>query len=344
MSAPLRLGFVGLDHWYSAVPLAQAVAADGRTEVVAVADHVLDRAREVAGQVGGRATTSFDEVLADDSVDVIASFVSADLNPGVCVAAAAAGKHIVSVKPFARTLAEADRVVEAVRAAGVTFTPAESRSRTTDQGRLLHSWVASGRIGRIVSASFALVGRLPQAWPGATDAGWWVDPERVPGGAWIDHSLYQIDRMRWLLGEEVAEVSGRVANLVHPTLEVEDFGHAILRFDGGAIASVEDTWSGPDGAGRITTSIIGTDGAIAVDSSTGLTSVREQGGSIPGWQHFTSPSDYSAGVDEIVTAAHGGGALATVEDAWENLSVALAFYEAAATGAPVAPRHLGHAG
>jgi hypothetical protein len=31
--------------------------------------------------------------------------------------------------------------------------------------------------------------------------------------------------------------------------------------------------------------------------------------------------------------------LATVEDAWENLSVALAFYEAAATGSVVRPAH-----
>ena len=340
MSAPLRIGFVGLDHWYSAIPLAEAAAADSRTEVVAIADHSIDRAAEVVARAGGRATTSFDEVLTDDSIDVVASFVSADENPDVCVAAAAAGKHIVSVKPLARTLAEADRIVAAVNASGVTFTPSESRSRSSDQNRLLHSWVTSGRIGEVVSASFALVGRLPEAWPGATDPGWWTDPGRVPGGAWIDHSLYQIDRMRWVLGEEVVEASGQVANLVHPELAVEDFGHSILRFDGGSVATIEDTWSGPEEAGRITTSIIGTHGAIAVDTATGLVSVVEKGSSIPGWQHFTSPSAYTAGIDEIVAAATGGGALATVEDAWENLSVAVAFYEAAAAGTPVAPQHL----
>jgi predicted dehydrogenase len=342
MSAPLRFGFVGLDHWYSAIPLAKAVAADSRTEIAAIADLSLDRAQEVSAQTGGaRATTSFQELIEDESIDVIASFVSVDQNPEVAVAAAAAGKHIVSVKPLARTLAEADRIVAAVNAAGVTFTPGESRSRAAEQNKLLHEWVTSGRIGRVVSASFALVGRLPQGWPGASDAGWWVEPGRAPGGGWIDHSLYQIDRMRWLLGEEIVEASGTVANLVHADLPVEDYGHAVLRFEGGSISSVEDTWSGPEGAWRITTSIIGEEGAIALDTATGFVSVFEAGNAAGGWQHFQSPSDHTVGLDSIIAAATGAGALATVEDAWENLSATVAFYEAAASGSPVAPQHLG---
>ena len=47
--------------------------------------------------------------------------------------------------------------------------------------------------------------------------------------------------MRWLLGEEVADVSGRVANHVHHDLSVEDYGHATLTFTGGATFSMEDT-------------------------------------------------------------------------------------------------------
>jgi predicted dehydrogenase len=341
MNSPTRFGVVGLDHWYSAIPLAQAVAGDPRAELVAVADLSIDRANEVAAKTGEpRTTTSFQEVIEDESIDVIASFVSVDQNPDVCVAAARAGKHIVSVKPLARTLAEADRIVQAVNAAGVTFTPGESRSRSADQNQLLHEWVTSGRIGRVTSASFALVGGLPRSWPDATDPGWWADPARVPGGGWIDHSLYQIDRMRWLLGEQVAEVSGRVANLLHPDLPVEDYGHAILRFDGGSITTIEDTWSGPAGGWRITTSIIGTDGAIALDTSTGLVSVMETSGPHKGWHHFKSPSDHTVGLDAILRAATGQGHLATVEDAWENLAATVAFYEAAASASIVAPAHL----
>ena len=342
MTAPVRFGVIGLDHWYSAIPLAREIAADHRTELVVIADNSADRAKEVAASCGGpRTTTSFEEVLADGSIDVVASFVSVDQNPDVCVAAARAGKHLVSVKPLANTLAEADRIVAAVTAAGVTFTPGESRSRSAEQNQLLHSWVAGGRIGRVTSASFTLAGGLPKGWPDApNDGGWWADPRRAPGGGWIDHSLYQIDRMRWLLGEEVAEVSGRVANLLHPDLPVEDYGHSIMRFDGGSITTIEDTWSGPPGGWRITTSILGTEGAIALDTATGLVSVMEVNGAHQGWHHFKSPPDHTAGLDAILATISGEEVLATVEDAWENLAAATAFYEAAASGGVVTPQHL----
>ncbi|HEY8282271.1 MAG TPA: Gfo/Idh/MocA family oxidoreductase [Leifsonia sp.] len=342
MSSPIRFAIVGLDHWYSAIPLAEAIAADPAAELVGIADLDIARAREVAERTGAaHVTDDLQRFLTDPSVDVIASFVSVDRNPDICVAAAQAGKHIVSIKPLARTLAEADRIVEAVREAGVAFIPGESRSREAAQNQLLKSMIGEGRLGEITSASFALSGSLPQSWPGASDPGWWADPDRAPGGGWIDHSLYQIDRMRWLLGEEVTEVSGIVANLVHRELPVEDYGHAILRFEGGAAVTVEDTWSGPAGGWRIATSIVGTKGSLHLDTSTGMIGFLEVGGAFESWVQITSPADHTVGLSSILAAvADPSSALAGVEDAWNNLAVCVAFYEAAASGAAVTPRRL----
>lgn len=343
MSSVVRFGVVGLDHWYSAIPLAEAIAARHDAELVGIADHDIGRAKEVASQTGSPLVTDDLHALVEDpSIDVIASFVSVDENPDIVVAAAEAGKHIVSIKPLARTMVEADRIVEAVRRAGVVFMPGESRSREAAQNQLLKEWVSSGRIGRITSAQFSLSGSLPTEWPGgAQNGGWWVDPRRAPGGGWIDHSLYQIDRMRWLLGEEVTEVSGQVANLVHRELGVEDYGHAILRFDGGTMASIEDSWSGPRGGWRIATSIVGTKASVHLDTTTGMIGLLEVDGSHDGWVQIKSPSDHTVGIDAILAAVRDpGSALSTVEDAWENLSVCVAFYEAARTGTVQAPRHL----
>jgi predicted dehydrogenase len=220
--------------------------------------------------------------------------------------------------------------------------PGESRSREAAQNQLLKEWVSSGRLGTITSAQFSLSGGLPIGWPGGVqDGGWWADPDRAPGGGWIDHSLYQIDRMRWLLGEEVATVSGQVANLVYPELGVEDYGHAILRFDGGAMASVEDTWSGPAGGWRIATSIVGTKASVHLDTTTGMIGLLEVDGAHQGWVQLTSPSDHTVGIDSILQAVRDPeSALSTVEDAWENLSVCVSFYEAARTGTVQSPQHL----
>jgi predicted dehydrogenase len=338
MMTKTRFGFVGLDHWYTAVSLIEAIAAHEGAEVAGIADENIDHARSVAEKAGvARITANLHELIDDPTIDVIASFVSADRNPEIVIAAAQAGKHIVSVKPLAMTLDEADRVVEAVEKAGVVFIPGESRARASDLSVLLKSWIDSGRLGTIVSAGVTLSGGLPQAWPDSDDPGWWADPARSPGGAWIDHSLYHLDLLRWLLDDEVADVTGRIANLVHPDIRAEDYGHAIVRFSKGPIATVEDTWAGPRNGWRIATSIVGTRGTVAIDSVTGRLSLLEDGHD--GWQDIPAPSDSWLGLDAILAAVAGEKPIATVRDAWENLAVSLAFYEAAKAGTVVAAAH-----
>jgi predicted dehydrogenase len=334
MSSRTRFGFVGLDHWYTAFSMMDAITARDDCEVVGIFDG-RGRAEAVAAERGVPLAASAGELIESLDVDVIASFVSPDLNPDIVIRAAEAGKAIVSVKPFAMTLSEGDRVVSAVRAAGVPFVPGESRIRTSELSRQLKSWIDEGRLGEIVSASVALSGGLPQSWPGSDDPGWWANPATSPGGAWIDHALYHLDLFRWLLDDEVAEVSGQVGNLRHTDIRAEDYGHAIMRFAKGAAVTLEHTWTGPANGWRIASSVVGTRGAVSVDSATGQLALLEEGKD--GWTVSPAPSDSWLGLDLVLDAVAGRGPVPTVDDAWRNLATALAFYEAAASGAPVAP-------
>lgn len=337
----LRVAIVGLDHWYTALELADGFIKHPQVELVGIADADIARAREVAENIGlAEYTDDLQKYLHDDRVDVIASMITVDRNPEIVIAAANAGKHILSIKPFANTLEEGTAIVEAVRAAGVTFVPAETRSRQTEQNQYLKRTVDDGTLGRIVSGNFTLISSLPQNWPGAPfDGGWWTDPAKVPGGGWIDHSIYQVDRLRWLLGEEVVRVTGRTANLIHPDLEVEDYGHAIIEFAGGATFAIEDTWSGPAGSWRINSVLIGTESALAIDSiNPEMTTFSPE----HGWTTQPTPPDggdaYGPLIDHFTGV--GGTSLGDERDAWENLAVCLAFYESARTGGPVEVQHL----
>jgi predicted dehydrogenase len=343
MTERLRIALVGLDHWYSAISLAESLAGHDGIDFVGIADSNESHAREVAGKVGvEKVATDLMHFINDPDVDVIASFVSVDRNPDIVILAARAGKHIISVKPLARTIEEATRIVEAVREAGVVFIPSETRSRQTEQNQHLKRIVDEGMLGQIVSGNFTLMGSLPQGWPGGpSDGGWWTDPAKVPGGGWVDHAIYQIDRMRWLLGERVVSVSGRAANLVHKDLGVEDYGHAILEFEGGAVVSIEDTWSAPAGSWRITSVLIGTEGALNIDTLTQQVSLFRTGNS-GGWTSEPALPDNSDLVQPLIDQITGRAqtSLGTVEDAWENLAISIAFYEAAASGAAVKPKQL----
>ncbi|RRD05175.1 gfo/Idh/MocA family oxidoreductase [Arachnia propionica] len=331
----INFALIGLDHWYSAVPLAHGLSAHPETTLQLIVDRDPRRGRVLADELGVRFTTSVAEALADPGIEAIGSFPSVDENPQVCIDAAEAGKHVVSVKPVARTLQEASAVVRAVEEAGVQFIPAESRSRMTAQNQRLLELVRSGALGEIVSADFALCGVLPKAWHDSDSPGWWVEEARAPGGAWIDHSIYQIDRLRWLLGQEPVDVVGVTANLRYPELAVEDYGHAIFTFDGGVVATMEDTWTGAEGAWRITTTLNGTSGSLAIDTINSRTTVlRASGGAPSGWVELDPLPDDSDLIQPLVDRIRGKhNALGTVRDAWRNLAAARAFYDAAASGA-----------
>ena len=233
-TSPIRIGIVGLDHWYGAFSFAGAAVASQDVELVAIADADFGRAQDAAGRFGvGRVTARAKELIEDPEIDAIASFISVDQNPAICVQAARAGKHIFSVKPLARTLSEATEILNAVRTAGVLFLPAESANRLAAQSRQIKQWISEGRLGRVISASYSQHAGLPQRWPGDADSGWFLDPARTPGGGWIDHSIYHLDMLRWLLDDEVASIGGHSTRLKFPDLPVEDYGVASVRFLGG---------------------------------------------------------------------------------------------------------------
>jgi predicted dehydrogenase len=340
--AVTRIALIGLDHWYSAIPLAQAVTARSDVELVAVVDDDLDKAREVAGRFGvDRASTDYRDVLADPAVDAVFSFPSTDRNPEVVIAAAGAGKHVMSTKPLARTLEEATRIVDAVRSAGIVYLPGESRARAAAFYQQLRRWIAEDRFGPISSISFSLWAGLPAGWETATNPGWFGDPHRTVGGGWADHSIYHIDALRTALRAEVESITGVQANLKHRDLAVEDFGHAILRFGNGTLVTIEDTWTAPAGTYRSTIDLVGRDGALSFDSMHGRLCTFGDEAPFEGWVQVSPPPMYADGVEQFVASIEKKAEpIATVEDAWNNLAALLAFYEAASTGTPVEPARL----
>lgn len=339
----LRFAIIGLDHWYTAIDLARTMMEHPGVDLVGIADASEDRAREVAGQIGlDEFTPDLQKYIHDPSVQAIGSFITVDRNPEIVIAAAEAGKDIVSIKPFANTLAEGTAIVEAVRKAGVKFVPAETSLRVSELHQFTKQLIDDGRLGDVVSGNFTLTSSLPQNWPDAPfDGGWWVDPTRVPGGGWIDHAIYKVDRLRWFLGEKVARVTGRTANLVHKELGVEDYGHAVVEFESGASFAIEDTWSAPAGSWRNTSVIVGTKALISMDTlSPDITSYDLDGAK--GWSTQPAPPDGGDFVTALVDHFAGGETVLGDEiDAWENLAVCLAFYESARTGKTVEVEHLG---
>ncbi len=331
----LGVALIGLDHWYVAYNIAATLAGSGQAQLVAVADDDEARAQQVAREYGaGVVTTDYRQVLDRSDVAIVVAQYSTERNVAVCRDAAAAGKHIIGVKPMAMDLAGADAIVAAVRAAGVAYLPYECVHRLTPENQRIKTWLDEGRIGRPLRYSQTLHCSLPQAWPGSQDSGWWLDPARVPGGGWLDHAIYAVDQARWLFGSEMREVRGMVANQRHPTLPLEDYGLATFTLTNGAVAIIEDTWTAEAGFFFNRSEIVGSAGAIGDETrTTGRIVIRGNFG-FDGWTALERQhGSQGAILDHMLACIHETSApIATVEDGRANLAACLAFYEAARSG------------
>jgi predicted dehydrogenase len=319
--------------------------------VVAVAHRDEEKLREFAAERGiPKTSTDYHAVATMDGVDLVVTACQTAENVDLCIAAARRGKHIVSVKPFAMSLAEADRLIKEVKQAGVLFASFDASFRLNGQWQQYKRWIAEGKIGTPISATLIQRANLQGAsmdWPGRrNDRTWWRDPSKVPGGGWIDHAIYQIDALRWLLEDEVVRVSGVAKTLAHPELpkELEDFGVALLEFGKGLVATIEVTWTGSPGVGMNVTQLVGTDGQIANDPTlSGKLGVAGEAFESPGSGGWTliSPSGRRGGgglAEHLLECLETGQQpVATIDDSRATLAACLAFYEAARTGRTVSP-------
>jgi predicted dehydrogenase len=222
-----------------------------RCSVVAIASRDEGRAAAVAAELGiPRAHGSYEGLLADPEVDAVYIPLPNHMHVEWTIAAARAGKHVLCEKPLALTAADAERMADACRTAGVHLMEAFMY-------RLHPSWiavrelVASGRIGRTVAIDswFSYFNDDPGNIRNKQDAG---------GGAIFDIGCYCINLSRMLFGQEPASVQAWLRR--DPVSGVDVVASAVLGFEDGVATFTCSTRSEPDQRVHI----YGTEGRITV--------------------------------------------------------------------------------
>jgi predicted dehydrogenase len=151
--------------------------------------------------------------------------------------ALAAGRAVFCEKPLDRDLARATELVDAVTRAGV---PSQSGLvlRSAPVFRALRELVDSGRLGEPMAAVF----RDDQYFPiqGTYASQWRADVTQAGGGCLIEHSIHDVDILRFCFGE-VDRVSARTANHAGH-FGVEDLASVSLSFASGFEADLTSVW------------------------------------------------------------------------------------------------------
>ncbi|HLN41446.1 MAG TPA: Gfo/Idh/MocA family oxidoreductase [Acidimicrobiales bacterium] len=234
----VRIGFVGTGviAWAHAIGL-QAMIRAGVLDAAVVAVHDLDdeRAAGFAAVNGAAVVPGVAEVL--ESCDAVWVCTPTSAHRAVVEAAAARGLPVFCEKPLAPDLAGAEALAATVAGAGV---PAQVGLvlRSAPVFRALRDVLASGELGAPMTAIF----RDDQYFPvqGLYGSTWRGDVEVAGGGCLIEHSIHDLDILRFCLGE-VTEVTGRTANFSGHE-GVEDLATVSLRFASGACAELVSVW------------------------------------------------------------------------------------------------------
>jgi predicted dehydrogenase len=226
-------GFMGAAH-------AQCYRQDARAVLQRVAAARLETAQRLASRFGvPKASGRWQDVVEDPEIDAVDIVAPNHLHAEVAIAAAAAGKAVLIEKPLALSVAEADRVLEAVQRAGVTAVYAENR-RFSPALLRMHAAVAEGTLGRPVLL------RITEMGSGPVHAAWLWDPPRAGGGALIDMGIHGLGAAEWLMQDRVRSVqaiAGRLrwADRLGP--DVEDTMLTLAEFAGGGLAQLACSWA-----------------------------------------------------------------------------------------------------
>jgi UDP-N-acetyl-2-amino-2-deoxyglucuronate dehydrogenase len=214
---------------------AQALASLPESEFVAACDVDLVRATSFAARFGVKPYSDVPRMLDECGVQAVCIATPHPLHAEPAIEAARAGVHVLVEKPLAASLSDCDAMLAAARASG-TKLGVISQRRWYEPVHRMKAAIEAGKIGRPVLGVFTMYSwrdpayYLSDPWRGRWDT--------EGGGVLVNQSPHMIDLLQWLMGDEVAEVSGYWANLNHPSVAVEDSAVAILRFRNGGLGSI----------------------------------------------------------------------------------------------------------
>ncbi|MFW0784122.1 Gfo/Idh/MocA family oxidoreductase [Gordonia sp. CPCC 206044] len=241
---PLRIGVLGASRIAE-----DAIVGPARTlghRLVAVAARDRGRAEAFAARFGvERVLGSYQDVIDDPEVDVVYNPLANALHGPWNLAAVRAGKPVLSEKPFARNVIEAQEVADAARTAGVVVLEGFHHLFHPLMGRI-RDLLDADTVGEI--RQIEVVMAMPS--PGVDDPRWSYD---LAGGALMDLGCYGLHMSRtlgrWCGGPP--EITGGSARLRGPQIDESAVIH--VRFPNGATGvlanSMIGTGSGGPGAG-----------------------------------------------------------------------------------------------
>jgi myo-inositol 2-dehydrogenase / D-chiro-inositol 1-dehydrogenase len=330
LDPPVGVGVIGVGMMgaHHAQSLAWRIPG---ARLVGLADPQPGLAQRHAAALGCPWTLDYQELLANPSLEAVVVATPARHHSAAIVAAAQAGKAVFCEKPIAHTLADADRAIQATRAARVPFQIGFQRrlDRAFARARRM---VASGELGNI--QLLRSLTRDPSL----------DEPERVsPGAIFLETLIHDFDVLRFLAGgAEPVEVFAMADALVLPDWKQRgmlDTAAVSLRYDSGALGTADASFQAVYGY-DVRAEVFGSEGMASIGESSPINLVHHNrsGSTQPRLHWFVDlfGEAYTAELAQFVGCVRSGMPPdSTGEDGRAALVLALAALRSVETGRPV---------
>lgn len=203
--------------------------------VVAVADKVAGKRDQLAGALETEAAEGID-ALIKSKPDIVCILTESGNHAEHALALLKAGINIIVEKPIALRMADAERLGEEADKRGLICAEIK-QNRFNPALQFLRGAVDDDRFGRMVTAGVRVHWCREQSYYNDEWHGRWA----MDGGVLSQQAIHHLDALRWLGGPvEAVCASGQA---VLNKLEAEDTAVAVVRFESGALGTIEATTS-----------------------------------------------------------------------------------------------------
>ena len=214
---------------------AKAIRDIDDAELVGIYGRNSNKTTSLASKYGCQAYDDIDDMLSDQSVDVVTIATPSGVHLDPTLMAAKAGKHVLCEKPLEITVERIQRMIETCADYNVLLGGIFNR-RFNPAVRALKRAIDKGRFGNLALADAQIKWYRSQEY---YDSGQWRGTWQLDGGgALMNQAIHTIDLLQYFMGgiDQVCALTNTVA---HKNIEVEDNAVAILKFNNGALGSIQ---------------------------------------------------------------------------------------------------------
>lgn len=250
----LKIAIVGCGGIANAKHMPSLKGLDN-VELVAFCDIILERAEKAAknfGVEGARVYEDYNEMLATEKLDVVHVCTPNNVHAPVSIAAMEADCHVMCEKPMAKTVEQAQAMLDAHKRTGKKLTIGY-QNRFTAENQYLHEACENGDLGEIYYAEAeAIRRRAVPTW------GVFIDEDKQGGGPLIDIGTHSLDLALWHMNNyDVDTVTGSVFHKLNNDTRTgnlwgdwdpekytaEDSAFGFIKMKNGATIVVKSSWA-----------------------------------------------------------------------------------------------------